>query len=53
MKQRRVNRDKILVYLWNMESTDSNGVYRDRRSWIIDSRAKPLTYRLDMDDLPR
>ncbi|XP_055944946.1 transient receptor potential cation channel subfamily M member 7-like isoform X2 [Argiope bruennichi] len=53
MKQRGVNKDEIPVYLWNMESTDSNGFYRNRKSWIIDSRTKPLTYRLDLDDLPR
>ncbi|CAL1295976.1 unnamed protein product [Larinioides sclopetarius] len=53
MKQRGVNKDEIPVYLWNMESTDSNGVYRNRKSWIIDSRAQLLTYRLDLDDLPR
>ncbi|GIY18439.1 uncharacterized protein CEXT_186401 [Caerostris extrusa] len=51
MKQKGVN-DEIPIYLWNMESTD-NDVYRNRKSWIVDSRGKLLTYRLDLDELPR
>ncbi|GFT22343.1 transient receptor potential cation channel subfamily M member 2 [Nephila pilipes] len=52
MKQRGMSKDEIPIYLWNMESIDDN-VYRNRKSWIVDSRGKPLTYRLDLDELPR
>ncbi|GFY38635.1 transient receptor potential cation channel subfamily M member 2 [Trichonephila inaurata madagascariensis] len=52
MKQRGKSKDEMPIYLWNMESTD-DGVYRNRKSWITDSRGKPLTYRLDLDELPR
>ncbi|XP_071041740.1 transient receptor potential cation channel subfamily M member-like 2 isoform X2 [Parasteatoda tepidariorum] len=40
-------------YLWNMESVDSSGVYRNRKSWITDRKGKPLTYKLDIYGLPR
>lgn len=46
-------KNELPVLKWNMESVSAEGIYRNRKSWIIKNNNEPITYRLDLDNLPR